>query len=169
MTRTAHRPLLALAAALAVALPAIPALAAPSPTATEPATLAEWQRTVERKIDRSLRAPAGLRDGELLTARIGVTFDADGRAVAHRLVQSSGLATADAEAERLARQMAFPRLPQALRGHGRNVEMQVLFATPSSHMAAHQAVSANRQRTSAMAGRIDDAARETRIAQNSPG
>ncbi len=169
MTRTAHRPLLALAAALAVALPAVPVLAAPAPSATEPATLAEWQSTVERKIDRSLRAPAGLRDGELLTARIGVTFDADGRAVAHRLVQSSGLATADAEAERLARQMAFPRLPQSLRGQERNVEMHVLFATPRSFMTAHQQMSANRQRTSAMAERIDGTVREARIAQNSPG
>lgn len=170
MTQTAaHRPLRAFAAALALALPAVPALAAPSSSTAEPTSLAEWQRTVERKIDRSLRIPSGIRDGELLTARVGVTFDADGRAIARRLIESSGLATADQEAERLASHMAFPRLPQTLRGQQRNVEMQILFATPRSQMAAHQAVSANRARTNAMAERIDGTARETRVAQNSPG
>lgn len=173
MTRTAHhRPLRALAAALTLALPTLPALATPpaSVSATaEPATLAEWQSAVERAIDRSLRAPAGLRDGELLTARIGVSFDADGRATAHRLVGSSGLAAADQEAERLATQMTVPRLPQALRGQQRTVEMQVVFGTPASRMAVHDAVSSSRERTSAMAERIDGTVRETRIAQNSPG
>lgn len=169
MTRTAHnRPLLALAAALTLALPAVPALAATSSSA-EPTTLTDWQNTVERKIDRSLRRPAGVRDGDMLIARIGVTFDAEGRAVAHRLIESSGLATADQEAERLAAQMAFPRLPQALRGQPRKIEMQIVFGTPASQMAVHEAVSSNRARMSQMAERIDGSVREARIAQNSPG
>lgn len=170
MTRTAHhRPLRALAAALALTLPAVPALAAPPSSAAEPATLAEWQATVERAVDRGLRAPAGLRDGEMRTARIGVSFDADGRPTAHRLVGSSDLAATDQEAERLAAQMTIPRLPQALRGQPRTVEMQILFGTPASRTAVHEAVSSSRERTSAMAARIDGTVRETRIAQNSPG
>lgn len=164
---TQIRPLRAFAAALAVALPAVPAFATPAP-AGEPATLAEWQSTVERAIDRSLRAPAGLRDGDILVARIGVAFDADGRAVAHRLTQPSGLASADLEAHRLATQMAFPRLPVALRGKPREVEMQVLFGTPRSQSATHDRVASSRERMSALAARIDGTAPLTRIARNSP-
>jgi hypothetical protein len=156
-----------IAFALALTLPALPAAAAPA--GSEPDSLNKWQETVEQQIDRSLRTPEGIRNGQLLTARVSFGFDAEGHALSHRVIQPTGVDSADREVERLADAMTFPRLPLSLRGRPRSVEMQILFATPSTRAALREAVTSSRAAMSALARRVDGGVQEASIVQNSPG
>jgi TonB family protein len=121
-----------------------------------PLTINDWQKSVEHQIDRNLRSPAGLNDGVMRKVHVAIRFDEQGKIAGARVVRSSGLATADAEALRVANKIAYPALPAGLRGHAQTIGMNLLFATPSSEQALQEVLAAQRNGV----GRPMDAVRQ---------
>lgn len=101
--------------------------------ANAPLTVGDWQAEVEQQIDRLLRSPArslGQRDHAVTT--VNVRFDAAGKLAGASVARSSRIGAIDAEALRVARSVAYPALPQGLRGRPQTIAMQIYFGQSAS-------------------------------------
>ncbi|CAN5120563.1 hypothetical protein BH10PSE13_BH10PSE13_24610 [soil metagenome] len=156
---------LALIAGLAFVGAAVPAQARTTPTAE---TLADWQRIVEKQINQNMRSPEDLFDGDLRIVRVGFDVDAAGIVTGSHLVKSSGLASADREAARVARKIAYPHLPVLMQGKPVAVEMELFFGTTSTADAAVKAAANRSAQTSATIARLESTVRQAERAKPLP-
>lgn len=148
---------LAIVAGIALVGAAVPAQARTTPTAE---TLADWQHIVEKKIDQTMQAPAGLMDGDLRVVRVGFDIDATGTVVDSHIVKGSGLRSADDEAFRVAHKIAYPQLPIMMQGKPATVEMELYFATEATRDKALAAAADRREATSATIARMESSVRQ---------
>ncbi|MBV9843379.1 MAG: TonB family protein [Sphingomonadaceae bacterium] len=104
-----------------------------------PLTVSDWQKSVDKQIDRTLRFPSGVAamDGHAI-ATVAVKFDDHGGFDGASIAKSSGNEAIDAEALRTARTIRYPVLPSGLRGRAQTVSMQLLFAEPKDGDAARE-------------------------------
>jgi TonB family protein len=125
-------------------------------------TVADWQQSVDREIDRTMRMPT-LRhpfDGHAI-ATLAVRFDEHGGFDGATIAKSSGDAAVDAEALRTAREVRYPVLPVGLRGTPRTVTMQLFFAQPVDGNVAREQIAAARLASDARRGTADTATTQT--------
>jgi len=162
---TAFTAPLAIFAGLALVGATVPAQARTTPTAE---TLADWQRIVEKQIAQNMRVPAGMTEGDLRVVRVGFDVDAAGTITGSHIVRSSGLASADAEASRIARRIAYPHLPILMQGQPTAVQMELFFGTASTADAALKAAAAQSARTSATIARLESTVRQAERASALP-
>lgn len=124
--------------ALAVSSAFLLAAAGPAKAASPaaPATVAQWQKQVERQISASdvslkaLDASSKVHD-VTLAARFTATGDYAGAAVA----KSSRNAKLDRTAVLIANRIAYPVLPAAYRGQPQTVTMRMFFGTDADQVA----------------------------------
>ncbi|WP_380874867.1 hypothetical protein ACFB49_01840 [Sphingomonas sp. DBB INV C78] len=103
-----------------------------------PLTVGDWQRDVNQQIDANLRAPASYR-GEAKAATVKLSFDANGNFDGAKVAKSSGSSAIDREAVRVANAIAYPALPEGLRGEAQIMKMQVSFGSAANpHYAARE-------------------------------
>lgn len=168
--RTATTAVAAIAAAtLAVSGAVTPVhastVAAPAPVAPD---MTHWQQSVEASIASEMRSPDGLHDGDLRVVQMGIDFDAAGNMIATRILKPSGLDTADAEARRIARTIAYPRLPVLMQGKPVTVAMELYFSTTSTNEQALAAAAERREQTGSAIARIESTVRQAENAAANP-
>lgn len=117
----------------------------------QPATAGDWKADVEQRIDRELQTPTGFANG-VTHAEVAMQFDADGRFQSATLRKSSGNASVDAEALRVANRISYPQLPTWLQGRKQTVAMQIFFGDSKKAIArplrsAHEAAIARAAET----------------------
>lgn len=96
--------------------------------ANAPLTVGDWQAVVEQRIDHTLRIPERALDKrDHAVTTVNVSFDRQGDFTGAGVAQSSGIRSIDAEALRVARTLAYPALPEGLRGRPQTIAMQLYF------------------------------------------
>lgn len=131
---------LAVSALSAVLLSTATVVAAVSPAkaveANAPLTIGDWQTVVEQQIDRTLRVPGSAVLRPMTAATVRVRFAADGAFEGASLARSTGVPALDREALRTATKIAYPALPNGLRGRPQTVEMKLFFGSSASDVTA---------------------------------
>ncbi|MDO6415900.1 TonB family protein [Sphingomonas sp. BIUV-7] len=103
------------------------AAVAPASAATVPATVPGWQKAVEQQIDlRSGDLPVRMSE-KRAEAVVAVRFTADGDYAGADIARSTGVAAMDRHALRLASHIAYPQLPESVRGTPQTVAMRLFF------------------------------------------
>ncbi len=120
------RTLVALTAAAFAA--AVCLFSAAGPVRAETSSLAQWQATVDRRIDQEMHIPWGAMAGrDHAVAVVRLTIDRSGAVHNVRIVGSAGRAALDKEALRVASAIEYPPLPAVESNQPRTVELQLHF------------------------------------------
>lgn len=159
---------LAAIGAIALMGSAVPALAGAPRTVDQAASLTDWQQSVEHAIDREMRPVKDMNDNEFRTVRLGIDFDAAGMVTGSHIVKGSGRYGTDQEARRVARTIAYPRLPVLMQGKPATIVMELYFATPQTLQMAQDATAASHARTSATIARMESTVRQAGNAAGQP-
>ena len=116
--------------AVALSAACILGVSAPVRAATPnaPVTVADWQGAVERQIDSGMDAYSLRMDaGKPVETVLALRFTAEGDYAGATVAKSSGKASLDAHAIKVARQVSYPALPAGYRGQPQTVAMRLVF------------------------------------------
>lgn len=107
--------------------------------AAAPATVDAWQANVETKLadQNDIYSPFA-ENRSRAQAVMAVRFTADGDYAGADLARSTGKAKLDRHAMKVATHIAYPQLPESLRGRPQTVAMRLNFGGPESRFDARR-------------------------------